>query len=55
MRSRLVNVMQAFPGLTPAAIWDLPFVEWVLIAVHTDRWADAQRDQQARIDQAGRG
>ena len=39
--------MQALPGMTPDKVWDLPFIEWILIAEFTDRWADAQRKQAA--------
>ena len=39
--------MQALPGMTPDRVWDLPFIEWIIIADFTDRWAQAQRDRAA--------
>lgn len=37
--------MQAFPGMTPAQVWDLPFVEWLIVALGAQRWAEQQREQ----------
>lgn len=33
---RLVPMMTTFPGMTPAAIWELDYREWLLLAHATD-------------------
>lgn len=44
---RLINIMQALPGMTPQAVWDLPFSEWLIVAAFSDQWADEQRRRSA--------
>lgn len=45
VRSRLVVVMSAFPGMTPAQVWELPQIEWWLVATAADEWLAQKRAQ----------
>ena len=36
--------MQAFPGMTPAQVWDLPLIEWLVVALGAQRWEEKQRE-----------
>jgi hypothetical protein len=40
-------IMQAFPGMTPQAVWDLTFAEWVIVAQGADEWAQEMRRRAA--------
>lgn len=44
--------MQALPGMTPEAVWDLPQIEFIIVADFADRWADEQRRQSSRVERS---
>lgn len=54
VRRRLPLVMRAFPGMTPAAVWDLPYLEWLVVAQAAEAWAEDQRQQQQEIERMSR-
>lgn len=44
--------MSAFPGMTPAAIWELRFWEWLLVADFADTWLEERRRERAEYEAA---
>ena len=38
-----MTIAHVWPGLTPAAVWDLPFVDWVQFAMAADEWNEQQK------------